>query len=153
MKISSNVLAVSETSVRGCSKESGSVSFVNKPKLMQSINLNEKYEKFTEWWHPYIVGELNENYIKLAKINGEFVWHKHDHEDELFVILSGTLIMDFRDKTVETKSGEILIVPKGVEHRPRTNGEEVRIMLIEPKSTLHTGDVKSELTVENLEWI
>jgi|SRR5688500_5382334 mannose-6-phosphate isomerase-like protein (cupin superfamily) len=120
---------------------------------MLSINLDEKYEKVPEYWHPYIVGELNENHVKLAKLKGEFVWHKHDGEDELFVVLSGTLIMDFRERTVEVKAGEILIVPKGVEHRPRTNGEEVRVMLVEPKVTHHTGGVKSDLTVENLEWI
>jgi mannose-6-phosphate isomerase-like protein (cupin superfamily) len=120
---------------------------------MTTINLEEKYQKFSDVWHPYIVGELNENYVKLARLKGEFVWHKHDDEDELFVVLSGTLIMDFRDRTLVTKAGEILIVPKGVEHRPRTNGEEVRVMLIEPKGTKHTGDVKSEMTVEKLEWI
>jgi mannose-6-phosphate isomerase-like protein (cupin superfamily) len=120
---------------------------------MTPINLNEKYNKFSEAWHPYIVGELNENYVKLARLQGEFVWHKHEQEDELFVVLKGTLIMDFRDKTVEINPGEILIVPKGVEHCPRTNDEEVRVMLIEPKTTAHTGDVKSELTVEKLEWI
>jgi mannose-6-phosphate isomerase-like protein (cupin superfamily) len=118
-----------------------------------SINLKEKYEKFTEFWHPYIIGELNENFVKLAKAKGDFVWHKHDDEDELFVVISGTLIMEFRDHISEVKPGEILIVPKGVEHKPRTNGEEVRVMLIEPKSTKHTGDVKADVTVETLEWI
>ncbi len=117
------------------------------------INLSEKFSKFNEHWHPYIIGELNENFIKLAKLQGDFVWHKHDHEDELFVVQSGTLIIDFRDKTVEVKAGEILTVPKGVEHRPRTNGEEVFIMLIEPKETKHTGNVITEKTVTDLEWI
>ena len=120
---------------------------------MKAINLEEKYTKFNETWHPYIIGELNENYLKLARLKGNFVWHKHDHEDELFVVLSGTLIMAFRDKEVTVRPGEILIVPKGVEHWPRTEEEEVRVMLIEPKSTMHTGDIKSDLTVENLEWI
>ena len=90
---------------------------------------------------------------ELAKLQGDFVWHKHDHEDELFVVQRGTLIMDFRDKTVEVKAGEILTVSKGVEHRPRTNGEEVFIMLIEPKETKHTGNVITEKTVTELEWI
>ncbi|MBX2966393.1 MAG: cupin domain-containing protein [Cyclobacteriaceae bacterium] len=118
-----------------------------------NINLEQKFTKFSEHWHPYIVGELNENYVKLAKLKGELVWHSHEHEDELFIVLSGTLIMDFRDKTVVTKQGEILIVPKGVEHRPRTNGEEVQIILIEPKSTKHTGNITVEQTVKELEWI
>jgi mannose-6-phosphate isomerase-like protein (cupin superfamily) len=118
-----------------------------------NINLLQKFSKFSEHWHPYIVGELNENYVKLAKVKGEFVWHSHAEEDELFIVVEGTLMIDFRDKTVAVKPGEILIVPKGVEHRPWTNGEEVKLMLIEPKSTKHTGEVKVAQTVENLEWI
>ncbi len=120
---------------------------------MNSINILQKFSKINEHWHPYIIGELNDSYVKLAKVKDEFVWHKHDNEDELFIIYKGTLIMDFRDKTVEVKTGEILIVPKGVEHRPRTNGEDVYIMLIEPKETKHTGETISEKTVTELEWI
>jgi len=121
---------------------------------MESVNLNEKFSKIAEHWHPYIVGELNDNYVKLAKVKGEFVWHKHDDEDELFIVTKGTLFIDFRDKkTVAIKPGEILTVPKGVEHRPHTGDEEVCLMLIEPKVTKHTGDVVTERTVENLEWI
>lgn len=120
---------------------------------MQPINVLEKFEAIKEHWHPYIIGELNDNYIKLAKLKDEFVWHKHDDEDEMFIVYKGTLIMDFRDKTVEVKPGEILIVPKGIEHRPRSNGEEVLNMLIEPKATKHTGDVVSDKTVTELEWI
>ena len=119
----------------------------------KKIDVNQKFTKFTEFWHPYIVGELNENYVKLARLNGEFVWHKHDNEDEMFVVLSGILVMEFREEVVEIKPGEILIVPKGVEHRPSTRGEEVRVMLIEPKETKHTGDTITEMTVEKLEWI
>ena len=119
----------------------------------KKIDLNEKFTKFTEHWHPYIVGELNENYVKLARLNGEFVWHKHDNEDEMFVVLSGILVMEFRKDVVEVGPGEILIVPKGVEHRPSTRGEEVRVMLIEPKETKHTGNTITEMTVEKLEWI
>lgn len=120
-----------------------------------NFNLDEKFSRIHEHWHPYIVGELNENYVKLAKLKGELVWHSHEQEDEMFVVVSGTLMMDFRDgRTTQTKPGEILIVPKGVEHRPWTNeGEEVSVMLIEPKSTKHTGDVKVEQTVEEWEWI
>jgi mannose-6-phosphate isomerase-like protein (cupin superfamily) len=120
---------------------------------MEKINLAEKFSKFNDHWHPYIIGELNENHIKLAKVNGEFVWHKHDLEDELFIVQKGKLIIDFRDKTIEVNAGEILTVPKGVEHRPRTNGEEVLIMLIEPKETKHTGELVTEKTVTHLEWI
>ena len=118
------------------------------------INLEDKFSAFAEHWHPYIIGELNNNHVKLAKLKGEFVWHKHDDEDELFVVLAGTLMMDFREKTVSVKPGEILIVPKGVEHRPWTNNnEEVKLMLVEPKSTKHTGDLITEKTVEKQEWI
>ena len=120
---------------------------------MQKITLNEKFGKFQEHWHPYIIGELNDNFVKIAKVKGDFVWHSHAEEDEMFVVLAGRLIIDFRDRTEEIGPGEIIIVPKGVEHRPRTNGEEVRIMLVEPKATALTGEVKSELTVEKLEWI
>lgn len=120
---------------------------------MNTINLQDKFARFHEHWHPYIVAELNTNFVKLAKLQGEFVWHKHDGEDELFIVVEGTLMMDFRDKpTARIEAGEILVVPKGVEHRPWTKGE-VKIMLVEPKSTLHTGDVVVEQTVTNLEWI
>jgi mannose-6-phosphate isomerase-like protein (cupin superfamily) len=122
--------------------------------MIMHVDLEQKFTRFSEYWHPYIVGELNDNYVKIAKVKGELIWHKHDGEDELFVVLQGTLMMDFRDKpTIATKPGEILIVPKGVEHRPWTNDEEVRIMLIEPKSLKHTGDIVVEQTVQNLEWI
>jgi mannose-6-phosphate isomerase-like protein (cupin superfamily) len=120
---------------------------------MNPTNILQKFSQIKEHWHPYIIGELNESYVKLAKVKDEFVWHKHDNEDELSVIYKGTLIMDFHDKTVEVKTGEILIVPKGVEHRPRTNGEDVYIMLIEPKETKHTGEAITERTVTELEWV
>ena len=120
---------------------------------MSPINIEEKFAAIKEYLHPYLIGELNENYLKLAKVKDEFAWHKHDHEDELFIIYKGTLIMDFRDKTVEVKAGEILLVPKGVEHRPRTNGEDVHIMLVEPKQTKHTGELVMEKTVTQLDWL
>ena len=119
-----------------------------------TINLNDKSALIKEYWHPYIVGELNENFVKLARLKGEFVWHKHEEEDELFFIVKGNLIMDFKDKTLTLKEGEVLIIPKGVEHRPRTEGDsETVVMLVEPKSTLHTGDVVTDKTVTELEWI
>ena len=120
---------------------------------MKTINLEEKYGKIQGHWHPYIVAELNNNYVKLARLQGEFVWHKHDEEDELFVVVAGTLMMDFRDQpTASVSAGEILVVPKGVEHRPWTKGE-VKVMLVEPKSTLHTGTTVVDQTVTKLEWI
>lgn len=118
------------------------------------VNLKEKFAKIDNHWHPYLIGELNENFIKLAKLKGELVWHIHQEEDEMFFVVSGTLLMDFRDgRTIETKPGEILIAPKAVEHRPWTNGEEVMVMLIEPKTTQHTGQQRVAQTVDKLEWI
>lgn len=120
---------------------------------MKTISLNEKYDQFSEHWTPKIVAELNDQYVKLAKVKDEMIWHSHEEEDELFVVQKGTLIMDFRDHTEIVNPGEILVVPKGVEHRPRTNGEEVWLMLIEPKSTKHTGEIKHEMTVEKQDWV
>ena len=121
---------------------------------MKSINLSKKFNQFEEQWSPHIIAELNDQYIKLAKVQGEFVWHDHTNEDELFVVLKGTLIMEFRDGIQEIGPGEILVVPKKVEHLPRTkNNEEVHLMLIEPKSTKHTGEVNHELTKVELKRI
>jgi mannose-6-phosphate isomerase-like protein (cupin superfamily) len=118
------------------------------------VNIEEKFAQFSEHWHPYIIGELNGQYVKAVKAQGEMVWHHHDHEDELFLILRGTFIMDFRDRTVEVRPGEFLIVPKGVEHRPRTGPEEVHLLLFEPKETLHTGtEVFENVTVSEQAWI
>jgi len=123
-------------------------------KKIESINISEKFSKFEKQWTPHIIGELNNQYVKLCKLKDDFVWHKHDDEDELFMVFKGTLLMDFRDgRTVEVGEGEILIVPKGVEHRPRTNGEIVYNLLFEPKSTAHTGDTETDLTVKNQNWI
>ena len=123
-------------------------------KKIESINISEKFSKFEKQWTPHIIGELNNQYVKLCKLKDDFVWHKHDEEDELFMVFKGTLLMDFRDgRTVEVGEGEILIVPKGVEHRPRTNGEIVYNLLFEPKSTAHTGNTESDLTANNQKWI
>ena len=120
---------------------------------MDKINIAQKLSLFNDHWNPRIVGELNGQHVKLAKFQGEFVWHKHDNEDELFLVLEGKFKMEFRDKTVEICKGEFLIVPKGVEHRP-TAEHEVSIMLFEPVSTINTGNgAKSNLTREKLEWI
>ena len=118
------------------------------------INIMNKFNLFNEKWTPKVIGELNDQYVKLCKLKDDFVWHSHENEDELFMVFKGTLLMEFRDgRIVEVKEGEILIVPKGVEHRPHTNGDIVFNLLFEPKTTLHTGDVQSELTVNDLDWI
>ena len=123
-------------------------------KKIESINLMNKFSLFDEKWTPKIIGELNNQYVKLCKLEGEFVWHSHENEDELFMVFKGKLLMDFRDgRTVEVNEGEILIVPKGVEHKPYTNGDVVFNLLFEPKTTMHTGDVNSTLTVKKLDWI
>ncbi|MBK8517025.1 MAG: cupin domain-containing protein [Saprospiraceae bacterium] len=120
---------------------------------MKPINILEKLSLFTDHWSPKIVGELNGQQVKLAKLKGEFVWHKHDKEDELFFVINGILKIEFRDKTVEIHPGEFIIVPRGIEHKPVAISEEVCIMLFEPNTTLNTGDTLSELRVEQLDWI
>lgn len=123
-------------------------------KKIEPINIMDKFSLFNEEWTPKIIGELNDQYVKLCKLKDDFVWHSHKNEDELFMVFKGTLLMEFRDgRIVKVKKGEILIVPKGVEHRPHTNGDIVFNLLFEPKSTLHTGDVENELTIKELDWI
>ncbi len=119
---------------------------------MQKINLAQKLSLFSDYWNPRIVGELNGQHVKLVKLNGEFVWHKHDYEDELFLVIDGNLKIEFRDKIVHLAPNEFLIVPRGIEHRPVAD-EEVSVLLFEPASTLNTGDTKGELTRETLEKI
>lgn len=121
--------------------------------LTEKINLQKKFQLINEHWSPKIIGELNGQLVKLAKISGEFVWHSHEKEDELFMVIKGKLFMDFRDRTEIVQEGEMIIVPKGLEHRPRTENEEVQIMLFEPASTINTGEVVSDLTKEDLEKI
>lgn len=117
---------------------------------MQTVNLAEKFGKFHDYWNPRIIGELNDCHVKAVKIKGEFVWHHHDNEDELFFVVKGTLRMRFRDRDQLVREGEFLIVPRGVEHQPVAD-EEVHIMLLEPKSTLNTGNLENERTVRELE--
>lgn len=119
---------------------------------MHAISLQDKLAKITAHWEPKIIAELNENYIKLAKIKGEFVWHSHAHEDELFLVVSGALVIRFRDRDVTLGPGELCVIPKGVEHMPVAD-KEVQIMLVEPKGTLNTGDAGGERTRTELEWI
>jgi mannose-6-phosphate isomerase-like protein (cupin superfamily) len=119
---------------------------------MDSVNLAEKFSQFQDHWHPRIIGELNDCHVKAVKIKGEFVWHHHDNEDELFFVIKGMLRMRFRDRDVLVRKGEFLIVPRGVEHLPMAD-EEVHIMLLEPKTTLNTGNIENERTVRELERI
>ena len=121
---------------------------------MQTVNLLEKFDEFDEHWSPRIIGELNGQHVKLAKLKGKLVWHSHENEDELFMVVKGTLHMEFRDKTEVVKEGETIIVPKGVEHNPYTvDDEEVWVMLFEPAQTKHTGTVEHERTNNDQEWI
>lgn len=121
---------------------------------MKTISIVEKLSQFSDHWHPRIIGKLNGQHVKLAKIKGDFIWHSHEEEDELFYVLKGTLLMEFRDKIERVAAGEMIIIPKGVEHLPRTeNGEEVHIMLFEPISTINTGGEESDKTHKNLELI
>lgn len=122
------------------------------PMAIDKINISQKLSLFADHWNPRIAGELNGQYIKLAKLQGEFVWHKHDHEDEMFLVISGTLQIEFRDKTVEINPNEFIIVPRGVEHKPSAE-KEVCIMLFEPQSTLNTGNIQNELTKNKLDKI
>jgi mannose-6-phosphate isomerase-like protein (cupin superfamily) len=136
---------------RGLSPRARPVSFYCNT-IVNPINLAQKLSLFSDHWHPRIVGELNGQHVKLTKLQGEFVWHDHADEDELFLVLKGRLRMEFRDHTVEVGEGEMIIVPRGVEHRPIAD-EETHVMLFEPASTKHTGDVETELTRHVLERI
>ncbi len=119
---------------------------------MKKINLSEKFSSFNEHWSPKIVAELNGQHVKVAKLLGEFEWHKHDHEDELFWIIQGTMRMHLRDKIVELSAGELFVVPKGVEHKPEAV-EEVHVVMFEQAGTVNTGGNESERTVDKLERI
>ena len=119
---------------------------------MEKVVIAEKLSLVSDYWNPHIVGELNGQHVKAVKLQGEFVWHHHDEEDELFLVIKGQLIMEFRDKTVYVNPGEFIIVPRKVEHKPVAK-EEVHILLFEPASTLNTGNVENERTRKNLERI
>lgn len=119
---------------------------------MEKVNIAQKLALFKDHWSPKIVGELNGQHVKLVKFKGEFVWHKHDHEDELFLVIKGSFHMEYRDKTLTLNEGEFVIVPRGTEHRP-VAAEEVSILLFEPASILNTGNTESELTKAELDRI
>jgi mannose-6-phosphate isomerase-like protein (cupin superfamily) len=123
---------------------------------MSVVNLAEKFSRFSDYYWPKIAGELNDSYIKLVKLKGDFIWHHHDAEDELFLVVKGTLRMGIRENGREREElirpGEFIIIPHGVEHRPAAD-DEVHLMLLEPKTTLNTGNVRDERTKEELDWI
>lgn len=119
---------------------------------MEKVNLLEKATLINEHWSPHIVGELNGQQAKLVKFKGEFVWHHHEVEDELFLVIKGNFRMELRDKTIQLNEGEFLVVPRGVEHRPVAD-EEVTVLLFEPATTLNTGNIQNELTKEELKKI
>ena len=114
---------------------------------VEKVNLAEKLSRFSEHWQPRIVGELNGQQVKLVKFRGAFVWHHHDHEDELFLVVRGRFRMELRDRSIDLAEGELVVIPRGVEHRPVAD-EEVHVLLFEPAGTLNTGNVRNELTHE-----
>jgi mannose-6-phosphate isomerase-like protein (cupin superfamily) len=119
---------------------------------MDVVSLSEKFSRVEEYWNPKIIGEVNDSYVKAVRVKGEFVWHHHDNEDELFWVVKGKLRMQFRDREEVIHPGEFIIVPRGVEHKPVAD-EEVHMVLFEPKTTLNTGNVKNERTLMELERI
>ncbi len=120
--------------------------------MIEKVNLAQKLGRFQEYWSPKIAGELNGQYIKLVKLKGEFVWHRHEAEDELFLVVKGHLLIKLRDQEIHLDAGELVIIPKGVEHLP-VAGEEAHVLLLEPKTTLNTGNVQNERTVTSEEWV
>lgn len=119
---------------------------------MDKVNLAQKFSLFQEYWSPKIAGEINDSHVKLVKLKGEFVWHHHDTEDELFLVVKGKLLIKLRDRDIFLEEGEFVIIPRGVEHLPIAE-EEAHVLLLEPKTTLNTGNVRDEKTVENVDWI
>ena len=119
---------------------------------MEKVNLNQKFDLIQDYWSPKIAGEINDSYIKLVKCKDEFVWHHHDTEDELFLVVKGKLLIKLRDRDIWLQEGEFVIIPKGIDHLPIAD-EEAHVILLEPKTTLNTGNTQNERTVTNLEQI
>jgi mannose-6-phosphate isomerase-like protein (cupin superfamily) len=119
---------------------------------MDAVNLQDKFSRFSDYCNPRVIGEVNDCQIKAVKLKGEFIWHHHENEDEMFLVVKGTLRMRFRDRDAVVREGEFVIVPRGIEHKPEAD-EEVHIVLIEPKSTVNTGNITNERTVAQLERI
>ena len=123
--------------------------------FLEKVNLVEKFGLFSEHWSPKVAGELNDNYVKLAKIKGEFIWHKHELEDEMFFVVKGDLVIKVRDpkeREIPLTDGEFIIIPKGIEHMPVADSE-VWLMMVEPKTTVNTGDVEDDRTQTEVEWV
>ncbi len=120
--------------------------------MLKKVNLRERFARIPDHWNPRIVGELNGQHVKLARLHGEFTWHSHENEDELFLVIDGTLRMELRDRVVHIEPGEFLIVPRGVEHRPVADGD-VQVLLFEPAGTLNTGDADDPRTIAEPEWL
>jgi mannose-6-phosphate isomerase-like protein (cupin superfamily) len=119
---------------------------------MKKINLEDKLSKFSEHWSPKVIAEMNDYQFKLVKIEGEFVWHDHPDTDEVFIVIEGTMHIEFEDRTIELREGEMLVVPKGVRHKPYAE-EECKVMLVEPRGVVNTGDTGDELTADNDVWV
>lgn len=119
---------------------------------MESINLKDKLSKFSDQWSPKVIAEMNDYQFKLVRIEGEFVWHEHDETDEAFIVIEGNMRIDFENSSVELGEGEMYVVPRGVKHKPCAESE-CKVMLVEPRGVVNTGDVDSNLTAPNDEWI
>lgn len=119
---------------------------------MKKINLEDKLSKFSEHWSPKVIAEMNDYQFKLVKIEGEFVWHDHPDTDEVFIVIEGTMQIEFEDRTIELNEGEMLVVPKGVRHKPYAE-EECKVMLVEPRGVVNTGDAEGDLTADNDVWV
>jgi len=119
---------------------------------MKKINLEDKLSKFSEHWSPKVIAEMNDYQFKLVKIEGEFVWHEHPDTDEVFIVIEGTMQIEFEDRTIELSEGEMLVVPKGVRHKPYAEAE-CKVMLVEPRGVVNTGDAEGDLTAPNDDWI
>ena len=119
---------------------------------MNKIKLEQKFSKFSKYWSPKVIAEMNDYQFKLVKIKDDFVWHKHEHTDEVFIVIQGTMAIEFRDDIINLSEGEMVVVPKGVEHKPYSK-EECKVMVIEPKGVVNTGDSDSNLKADNDVWI
>ena len=119
---------------------------------MKKINFKSKFSKFNDQWSPKVIAEMNDYQFKLVKIKNDFVWHKHDDTDEVFIVIEGIINIEFENETIELKEGEMMVVPKGTKHKPYAN-EEAKIMLVEPSGVINTGDIEGDLTAPNNEWV
>ena len=119
---------------------------------MKKINFKSKFDKFNDHWSPKVIAEMNDYQFKLAKIKDDFIWHEHNDTDEAFIVISGVIWIEFKDETIQINTGEMIVVPKGTKHRPYAT-EEAQIMLVEPKGVVNTGDIESDLTAPNDQWI